>query len=183
MPQKCLPFSLLLDLRRRGIRVPMEIQMLIMYFKEVQENRDIKDWAMMQVCGSTVCSMFLMPHYCGEYHWRTRHKRVQNQRLEPMYCHWCQKVRSELLSIGMRAELSRPVPNLDRLYHEGRWVAEEIYRQRSKGEPVGTHLRNVNRRGPLLITPDDIMKWTVISVSLVDVMSDLNLVNVNNNNQ
>ena len=180
MPKKSLPISLLLDLRRRGIRVPVELQMYIMYLKEVTEIRETKDWAMMQIRGSTVCSMFMMAHYCGEYQWRSLHKRVQNLRLEPTACHWCQKVRCELLSIGMRAELSRPVPNLDRLYNEGGWVAEELYRLRCNGEPVGTHLRNLNRRGPALNTPDDVMKWTVISVFIVDLMTDMStIMNVN----
>ena len=112
MPKKSLPFSLLLDLRRRGIRVPMEIQVRIMYLKEVAENRDIKDWAMMQIRGTTVCGVFKMAHDCGEYGWRTRHQRVQNLRMasQNIACHWCNKCLREMLTIGMRAQTSGNQP-------------------------------------------------------------------------
>ena len=177
MPKKSLPFSLLLDLRRRGIRVPMEIQMRIMYLKEVVENRDIKDWAMMQIRGTTVCGVFKMAHDCGEYGWRSRHRRVQNLRMASLNiaCHWCNKCLREMLTIGMRAQLSRPDPDLNQLHSEACWLAEEIYRQRSVGEPVGTHLRQVNRRGPAHNTVDELMKWTVSCIHIVDLITDMNL--------
>ena len=178
MPKKTLPTCLLLDLRRRGLRVPQEIQMRIMYWKEIAENREWKDWAMREIATASVCQFFEMMHFCGDKDWKSSHHRVNNLReTNETNCHWCGKVFKEMLGIGMRAQLARPVPNLDLLDDECSWLVAELYDMRAGDEPQGQRLRNVKRRNPELIdSVDKLMVWTASSVAVVDVMTNLRVI-------
>ena len=178
MPQKTLPTCLLLDLRRKGLRVPPEIQMKIMYFKEIAETREMKDWAMREIATASVCQFFQFTHFCGDNDWKSSHRRVNNLRATfETNCHWCGKFYRELLGIGMRAQMARPVPNLDLLDDECSWLVAELYDQRAGNEPQGVRLRNVRRRNPALINSvDALMQWTSSSAAVVDVMTNLRLI-------
>ena len=178
MPKKTLPTCLLLDLRRRGLRVPQEIQMRIMYWKEIAENREWKDWAMREIATASVCQFFEMTHFCGDNDWKSSHRRVNNLRMtNETNCHWCGKFYRELLGIGMRAQLARPVPNLDLLDDECSWLVAELYDQRAGNEPQGRRLRNVKRRNVALINSvDALMQWTASSAAVVDVMTNLRII-------
>ena len=178
MPQKALPTCLLLDLRRKGLRVPPEIQMKIMYFKEIAETREMKDWAMREIATASVCQFFQFTHFCGDNDWKSSHRRVNNLRMtNETNCHWCGKFYRELLGIGMRAQLARPVPNLDLLDDECSWLVAELYDQRAGNEPQGRRLRNVKRRNVALInTVDALMQWTASSAAVVDVMTNLRII-------
>ena len=175
MPKKALPECLRLDLRRKGIRVPQEIQMRIMYWKEIAETREMKDWTMREIATASVCHFFEFAHFCGDNDWKSSHKRVNNLRVtNDTNCHWCGKFYKELLGIGMRAQMARPVPNLDLLDDECSWLVAELYDQRAGNEPQGQRLRNVRRRNPTLINSvDALMQWTSSSAAVVDVMTNL----------
>ena len=176
MPWKTLPKILLLDLRRKGIHVPPEIQIRIMYFKERQEIREGKEAVMREIRDLQLCHRLQMPQYCGQQEWKSAYERPKNEREpEPVpFCHWCSKVFRELLPIGARAELCRPVPHLGRLYAECSWLAMELYHQRILREPLGTQLRNGNRRSPELTTVESIMRWMTVTTAVVDFMIHLN---------
>ena len=178
LPVKTLPTCLLLDLHRKNIRVPPEIQMIIMYFKEIAETRDRKEAVHFGIRTIPLCNQFHVPQKAGEKEWKSSHKRVAGCRQNASHtqCHWCLKFYKEMLTIGMRAELSRPVPNLDRLFAEGGWMAMELYRHRTIKESVGTRLCHLNRRSAAVNTAEDIMKWTVVTCSIVDLITEMEVV-------
>ena len=178
MPQKALPTCLLLDLHRKGLRVPPELQMKIMYYKEIAETREHKDWAMREIATASVCQFFKFTHFCGDNDWKSSHRRVNNLRYtNETNCHWCSKFYKELLGIGMRAQLARPVPNLDLLDDECSWLVAELYDMRAGNEPLGVRLRNIKRRNPEIInSADALMVWTASSAAVVDVMTNLRLI-------
>ena len=178
MPHKALPTCLLLDLRRKGLWVPPEIQMKIMYYKEIAETREVKDWTLREIATASICQFFEMPHFCGDKDWRSSHHRVNNLRAtDETNCHWCGKFYKEMLGIGMRAQLARPVPNLDLLDDECSWLVAELYDMRAGDEPQGVRLRNVKRRNPEIINSvDALMVWTASSVAVVDVMTNLRVI-------
>ena len=177
LPVKTLPTCLLLDLRRKNIRVPQEIQMIIMWYKEIAETRDRKEAVHFRILNIPQCHMFLVPQH-AEKDWKSSHRRVSGCRQNATHtqCHWCLKFYKEMLTIGMRAELSRPVPNLDRLFAEGGWMGMELYRHRTIKESVGTRLCHVNRRSATVNTAEDIMKWTVVTCSIVDLITEMEVV-------
>ena len=178
MSKKSLPECLRLDLRRKGLWVPPEIQMKIMYFKEIAETRELKDWTMREIATASVCHYFEFTHFCGDNDWKSSHRRVNNLRAtNDTNCHWCGKFYRELLGIGMRAQLARPVPNLDLLDDECSWLVAELYQHRAGNEPQGQRLRNVKRRNPAIIdSVDALMQWTSSSAAVVDVMTNLRLI-------
>ena len=149
-----------------------------MYWKEIAENREWKDWAMREIATASVCQFFEMTHFCGDNDWKSSHRRVNNLRMtNETNCHWCGKFYRELLGIGMRAQLARPVPNLDLLDDECSWLVAELYDQRAGNEPQGRRLRNVKRRNVALInTVDALMQWTASSAAVVDVMTNLRII-------
>ena len=106
LPVKTLPTSLLLDLRRKNIRVPPEIQMTIMWYKEIAEAREKKDLAIQKIVNLPMCRQFHMPQTTGEQEWKSSHKRVSALRrvAKLSRCHWCTKFYREMLPIGVRAE-------------------------------------------------------------------------------
>ena len=87
----------------------------------------------------------------------------------PSRCHWCTKVYREMLPMGVRAELARP--NLDRLFNESGWM--ELYRHRTIRESTGTRLCHTNRRSAEVNTVEDIMKWIVVTCSVVDLATEM----------
>ena len=176
MPMKTLPTCLLLDLRRKGIRVPPELQIRIMYFKEMTETREAKEQVMLEIKELTMCHRLQMPQYCGEKAWKSSYQRVLNWRTTEtvQICHWCSKFYQELLSIGARAQMSRPVPHLGRLFDECSWLVMELYHQRCNDEPIGMQLRNGNRMEPQLTSVESVMKWTSVTASVVDILCNLN---------
>ena len=175
LPVKTLPACLLLDLHRKKIRVPQEIQMMIMWYKEVAEAREKKDMALRTILNIPVCRKFHMPQHAGEQTWRSSHKRVSALRKNSLLtkCHWCTKFYREMLPMGVRAELSRPHPNLDRMFTEGGWMAMELYRHRTVKESTGTRLCHLNRRSVTVNTAEDIMKWIVVTCSIVDLITEM----------
>ena len=175
LPVKSLPTCLLLDLRRKNLRVPQEIQMTIMWYKEIAEAREKKDLAMQKIANLPMCRQFHMPQNSGEKEWRSSHKRVSSLRrmAKLSKCHWCTKFYKEMLPIGVRAELSRPNPNLDRLFTESGWMAMELYRHRTIRESTGTRLCHLNRRSATVNTAEDIMKWIVVTCSIVDLITEM----------
>ena len=177
LPVKTLPKCLLLDLRRKNIRVPPEIQMTIMWYKEVTEAREKKDLAVQKIKNLPMCRQFLMPQTTGEKEWKSSHKRVNALRkiANPSRCHWCTKFYREMLPMGVRAEMSRPNPNLDRLFNEGGWMAMELYRHRTIRESTGTQLCHTNRRSAEVNTVEDIMKWIVVNCSVVDLVTEMDV--------
>ena len=175
LPVKTLPKCLLLDLRRKNIRVPPEIQMIIMWYKEVAEAREKKDLVHQRILNIPVCRQFLMPQHSGEKEWKSSHKRVTALRQNALHtqCHWCVKFYKEMLPMGVRAELSRPHPNLDRMFTEGGWMAMELYRHRTIKESTGTRLCHLNRRSATVNTAEDIMRWIVVTCSIVDLITEM----------
>lgn len=174
-PIKSLPKSLLLDLHRRNIRVPQEIQMKIIYYKEVAEARDKKDPAMELIAKLPMCRQFHLPQSTGEKEWKTCAVRVTGLRkmANPSRCHWCLKFYREMLPMGVRSEMSRPSPNLERLYNESGWMAMELYRHRTPKEKTGTQLCHTHRRPREVDTPEKIMKWIVVTCSVVDLVTEM----------
>lgn len=174
-PVKSLPECLLLDLRRRDIRVPPEIQMRIMFYKEVAEARDKKDQAMTIIARLPMCTVFAMPQSVWNKPWLTTGIRLTHcrQMANPSRCHWCRKVFAEMLTIGMRAELGRPTPNLDRLYNESGWMSMELYRQRTSKTRTGEWLCHTYQRPQEMDTLYKILNWTVVTCSIVDLVTDL----------
>ena len=151
LPVKTLPMSLLLDLRRKNIRVPQEIQMKIIWYTEVSEAREKKDLALQKIAKLPMCRVFHMPQTTGEKEWKTSHKRVTALRnvANPSRCHWCMKFYKEMLPMGVRAEMARPNPNLDRLFNESGWMAWNYTDIAPPGKV----------RGPDCATPtDDLLK-------------------------
>ena len=63
LPVKTIPNILLLDLRRRDIRVPQEIQMLIMFYKEIAETRNKMAGVVIEFSVLPKCSRFLLPQH------------------------------------------------------------------------------------------------------------------------
>ena len=178
LPVKTLPTCLLLDLRRKKIRVPPEIQMIIMYYKEIAETRDRKEAVHFTIRNIPLCAKFHFPQHSGEKDWRSSHKRVSGCRQNAAHtkCHWCLKFYKEMLPMGVRAEMSRPVPNLDRMFAEGGWVAMELYRHRTVKESVGTRLCHLNRRSAAVNTVEDIMRWIAVTCSIVDLITEMEVV-------
>lgn len=175
MPNKSLPPVLLVDLRRRGIRVPLEIQMRILYYKEVSETRDRKEALLVEIRELELCTRWQFPVFCGQNEWKSCYERPQNPRVpipDPP-CHWCTKVYRELLPMGFRGEVRRPQPNIQRMYNECSWMAMEFYREGVVGEPLGSRLTNgINQLRQLdLEDPvSGIIHWMTVTVSIVDVM-------------
>ena len=179
MPNKPLPISLLIDLRRRGIRVPQEIQMRIMLYKELAETREWKEAVMEEIRELVLCPHWQFPMLCGQKEWKIFYQRPLNPR-EPIpdpFCHWCSKVYRELLPMGARAEVARPTPNTQRMYNECSWLAMQIYREGVVGEPLGRQLTNgmnqllqLDQEFPVA----SIMRWMTVTVSVIDVMITLN---------
>ena len=180
MPNKPLPISLLIDLRRRGIRVPQEIQMRIMWYKERMEMEEMKEAVMEEVKDLIVCPRLRLAKYCGKKPWKSVFERPKSDREVEQVppCHWCSKVFLELLPIGARAEVSRPQPNLTHLYNECSWLAMHIYHERSPEEPVGMQLRNGNIRTPQLNSVETIMQWMTNTTAVVDDLLNLNRLHV-----
>lgn len=74
LPVKTLPKCLLLDLRRKNIRVPQEMQMTIMWYKEISEAREKKDLALQKIMKLPMCRQFHMPQTTGEKEWKSSYK-------------------------------------------------------------------------------------------------------------
>ena len=68
-PVKSLPKCLLLDLRRKGIWVPPELQMRIMYYKEIAETRDKKKQVTEIIRQVPNCDVFHMPQSVWDGYW------------------------------------------------------------------------------------------------------------------
>ena len=175
VPWKKLPTVLLLDLQRKGIFVPPEVQVRIMYFKECMEIKERKEEVMEEIKKLELCPRVLMQKDCGEKEWKVFFDQPPSMREpEPVpFCHWCQKVYRELLPIGARAEVCRPVPNLDRMYRECSWLAMQLYHEGMTREPLGMQLRNGNRRPAELNSVESIMQWRTVTIAVVDVMLNL----------
>ena len=176
MPWKKLPTVLLLDLRRKSIWIPPEVQIRIMWYKERMEMKEMKEAVIEEIKELHVCPRLRMAKKCGKKPWKTVFQRPKSDR-EPEQvpsCHWCSKVYRELLPIGARAEVSRPQPNLARLYNECSWLAMQIYHEGIVGEPLGMQLRNGNSRTPQLNSVENIFQWMTITTTVVDVMLNLN---------
>ena len=141
-PLKTLPKCLLMDLRRKGIWVPPELQMTIMYLKEVAETRDKKKQVTEIIRQVPVCDVFHIPQSLWDSYWiptciRTAGcQPIQNE----ASCHWCKKFFSQMLSIGMRAEMTRETPNLHRLYNQTGWLTMELYRHKTNRTSTGLML-------------------------------------------
>ena len=62
---------MLLDLRRKGIRVPPELQMKIIYLKEIAETRDNKRQVTEIMRQVPMCDVFQMPQSVWDGEWST----------------------------------------------------------------------------------------------------------------
>ena len=91
MPNKPLPISLLIDLRRRGIRVPREIQMRIMMYKERIEMEEMKEAVLEEIGELVLCPHWQFPILCGQKEWKSFYQRPLNPRkpIPDPFCHWC----------------------------------------------------------------------------------------------
>ena len=174
MPVKKLPTILLLDLRRRGIYVPPEIQRRIMWFKEMTELREAKEQVCRKIEQLELCGRLQMPLTCGEKEWKGFFHQIPSQREPEHDCYWCNRAFRELLSIGARAQVNRPVPNLRRLYNECSWLAMFIYREGIVGELLGAQLTNGNSVTPQMDSVESVIYWMGITTGVVDVMLSLN---------
>ena len=106
LPIKTIPFILLLDLRRRNIRVRQELQMRIMFFTAIAETRDKIQCIVREFINLNKCSRCLLPYY------------VWNQ-LPPtlLQCNYCSLYYEHLLSIDILAESNNRHTHLDRLFN------------------------------------------------------------------
>ena len=146
-----------------------------MYYKEVSEAREKKDLFLQKIAKIPMCRVFCLPQNTGEKEWKTSHKRVTGLQkvANPSRCHWCVKFYKEMLPMGVRAEMARPNPNLDRLFNESGWMAMELYRHRTPQQSTGTQLCHTHRRSGEVRTVEDIMKWIVVTCSVVDLVTEM----------
>ena len=171
-PVNTLPKCLLMHLRRKGIWVPPELQMKIMYLKEVAETRDKKKQVTEIIRQVPICDVFHLPQSVWDGYWlptciRTASCRpIQNE----ASCHWCKKMFSQMLSTGMRAELTRETPNLDRLFNEAGWLTMELYRRQTHRTSTGLMLCQTLQRPAHLDTANKIMNWVIMSCAVVDLV-------------
>ena len=91
----------------------------------------------------------------------------------PSRCHWYLKFYREMLPMGVRAEMARPNPNLDHLFKESGWMVMELYRHRTPRERTGTQLCHTHRRSAEVNTVEEIMKWIVVTCSVVDLVTEM----------
>ena len=147
-PVKSLPECLRMDLRRKKMWIPPEVQMRIMYYTEIAETRDNKNQVMKIICQVPNSEVFQMPQSLWNgFRFPTFIRTACCRPLQnEASCHWCGKFYAEMLSIGISAELNRPNPNLDRLFSEASWVAIELYlhkthRSNTEGWLCQTHAR------------------------------------------
>ena len=146
MPKKSLPTVMLLDLRRRNIHVPTEIQMRIMYYKEIAETRDEKKKVMKELTDLPMCQLFQRPRTLGKAgHFTQFVVRLQPKQFLDTPCHHCNRMFNHKISLDMMAESIRREPNLDRFYNACADFAVQWYRDISK-KPIGEKLCHVAAR-------------------------------------
>ena len=172
-PVKSLPKCLLLDLRRRGIRVPQEVQMRIMYFKEIAETRRKKTAVGIEISVLPMCGRFEFARTPGlSNEWRQVAIKPRNRRLNTP-CHHCKRHFEHALSIDMMAEVSNQTPNLDRLYNACMAYVIELYRYQSPVRNVGDQICHTGARPSNMNSVDKI--WDALAVSLNAVFIILSL--------
>ena len=151
LPVKTIPIILLLDLRRRHIRVPQEIQMLIMFYKEIAETRNKMAGVVIEFSVLPKCSRFLLPQHLGIGNkWKRVVVRTNPHQLQEA-CHHCSRYYEHLLSVDIMAEASNRKINLDRLFNACAARAIMMYRENTI-EPKGKTLDNndLNQIGHLM---------------------------------
>ena len=142
-PVKSLPKCLLLDLRRRGIRVPPEVQMRIMCYKEIAETRRKKVAVGIEISVLPMCSRFECPRNPGlANEWRQVAIKPRRNRQLDSTCHHCKRHFEHSLSIDMMAEVSNQTVNLDRFYNACMAFVIELYRYQTPVTSVGEQICN-----------------------------------------
>jgi len=181
MPKKSLPTCMLLDLRRQNIHVPTEIQMRIMYFKEIAETRDQKKKVMKELAELPMCGLMQRPRTLGKAgHFNQFVARLPPKQFLNTPCHHCNRVFNHQISLDMMAEGIRQEPNLDRFYNACAEFAVQWYRDISK-KPIGEKMCHVVARPTEMDTQQKIWnfsKYVLNMVRIIAVLEETVLVNM-----
>ena len=138
---KTVPTISLLDLGRRGLCVPPEIQMLIMLYKEIAEMRHKMTAILIEDSILLMCKKLIIPQnlrLAGEW----KQVAFQNYlvcRINSS-CHNCKRYFEHALSIDMMAEGSNRMVNLDRLYSACAQFTIRWYQDHTLVERIGEML-------------------------------------------
>ena len=173
MPKKSLPAILLMDLRRQNIRVPTEIQMRIMYYKDIAETRDTKENVMKELADLPMCNKMQRPRTLGKAgHFTQFVVRLRPKEFIDTPCHHCNRVYNHHMSLDMMAEAIRRNPNMDRFYNACADFCIQWYRDISK-LPVGEQLCHVVPRPAELDTMQKIWNMEQQTLNAVRVIAVL----------
>ena len=173
-PVKPLPTYLLMDLRRRGIRVPPEVQMRIMFYSEIAETRRKMKGVAIELNFLSTCRRFGWTRKPSlTKRWRQVVLKSRPYKSANTPCHHCKRHFEHALSVDMMAEVSRPNPNLDRVFNACMAFSMNVYHSRTNVVNFGERVAQTRRRPAHMDTVDKI--WDALDTSMQAVAIILRL--------